>query len=82
MIAEHLHTRLLENMSTAVLLLDQKLRLSHINAAAEVLLGLSGARHQQEFIGKLLIDASETERILQETLDPHTAWGRAHFTAW
>jgi len=75
MIAEHLHTRLLENMSTAVLLLDQKLRLSHINAAAEVLLGLSGARHQQEFIGKLLIDASETERILQETLDsgqPHT----------
>ena len=45
MIAEQLHTRLLENLSTAVLLLDRKLCLSHINAAAESLLGLSGSRH-------------------------------------
>ncbi|MGB5323856.1 MAG: nitrogen regulation protein NR(II) [Pseudomonadales bacterium] len=75
MIAEQLHTRLLENMSTAVLLLDNKLRLSHINAAAEGLLGLSGARHLRHRIDELLLDAESTERILQETLrsrQPHT----------
>jgi len=75
MISEHLHTQLLENMSTAVLLLDSELRLSHINAAAEGLLGLSGARHRNEPIGQLLLDADETRRILQETLSsgqPHT----------
>ena len=75
MISEQLHTRLLENMSTAVLLLDSELRLSHINAAAEVLLGLSGYRHHNEPIDQLLVDAGETQRILQETLrsgQPHT----------
>jgi len=75
MIAEQLHTRLLENMSTAVLLLDDKLRLSHINSAAENLLGLSGSRHINEAIHELLVDADDMVRILTETLNsqqPHT----------
>ncbi|NNC54577.1 MAG: PAS domain-containing protein, partial [Pseudomonadales bacterium] len=68
-------TTLLENMSTAVLMLDSGLRLSHINAAAEGLLSLSGARHLGESVATLLLDSDETVRILQETLDskqPHT----------
>ncbi len=75
MIAEELHTRLLENMCTAVLLFDSELRLIHINAAAEGLLGLSGHRNRQKPFGQLLVDGDETQGILQETLrsgQPHT----------
>ncbi len=68
MIAEQLHTRLLENLSTAVLMLDEHLHLTHMNASAEVLLGLSGRRHINERIDTLLIDAEEMMQILQETL--------------
>ena len=75
MISEQLHTRLLENLSTAIVLLDGELCLSHINAAAEVLLGLSGARHLGEPISQLLVDADATLVTLRETLEsgrPHT----------
>lgn len=75
MIAEQLHTKLLENMSTAVILLDGGLHLSHINTAAEGLLGLSGSRNIGENIGNLLIDACKSIAIFQETLytgQPHT----------
>lgn len=75
MIAEQLHTRLLENLSTAVLLLDRKLCLSHINAAAESLLGLSGSRHIGEPLNNLLIAADPMILTLKDTLDsgrPHT----------
>lgn len=68
MISEHLHTRLLENLSTAVMLLDDKLRLSHINAAAESLLDLSGNRHLGEPIGDLLLNADHTLSTCFETL--------------
>ena len=68
MISEHFHTRLLENLSTAVMLLDDKLRLSHINAAAESLLDLSGNRHLGEPIGDLLLDAEHTLSTCFETL--------------
>ena len=74
MISEQLHTRLLENLSTAIVLLDKNLCLSHINAAAEVLLALSGARHIGEHIGSLLVDAEPTIKTLEETL----ASGRPH----
>lgn len=75
MIAEQLHTRLLENLSTAVLLLDAELCLSHINAAAENLLGLSGNRHIGEPLSSLLISADAMILTLKDTLDsgrPHT----------
>ena len=75
MIAEQLHTRLLENLSTAVLLLDRKLCLSHINAAAESLLGLSGSRHIGEPLNNLLIAADPMILTLKDTLNsgrPHT----------
>ena len=75
MISEQIHTRLLENLSTAILLLDDQLKLSHINSAAEILLGLSGNRHIGEPIEKLLIAADTTVANLRETLTtgrPHT----------
>lgn len=74
MISEQLHTRLLENLSTAIILLDQDLCLSHINASAEILLELSGSRHIGEPIAELLVDAESTLQTLSETL----ASGRPH----
>tara|TARA_B100000767_G_scaffold273515_1_gene303827 strand:+ start:4524 stop:5603 length:1080 start_codon:yes stop_codon:yes gene_type:complete len=74
MIAEQLHTRLLQNLSTAVLLLDSELCLSHINAAAESLLGLSGHRHIGVPLNSLLIAADSMILTLKDTLSS----GRAH----
>jgi two-component system nitrogen regulation sensor histidine kinase GlnL len=62
-------------MSTAVLLLDEQLQLSHINAAAEDLLSLSASRHLNQTFTDLLPDAEEMQRILSDTLSssqPHT----------
>ena len=45
---ESLHTRVLDNLTTAVLLLDQDLHIRYINPAAEVLLDVSGLRVKGE----------------------------------
>lgn len=67
MIAEQLHTRLLENMTTAVLLLDGNMRLSHINNAAETLLGLSGNRHHGQPLADLLLDPDSIIDVIENT---------------
>lgn len=75
MIAEQIYLRLLDNMSTAVLLLDEQLQLSHINAAAEDLLGLSASRHLNQNVSKLLPESKAIQQILSDTLSsaqPHT----------
>lgn len=69
MIAEQLHTRLLENMTTAVLLLDQDFNLTHINSAAENLLNLSGKRHQGDNFAELLIDSDTMLKVMRDTLE-------------
>ncbi len=73
MIAEQLHTRLLENMTTAVLLLDHDFRVTHINNAAENLLGLSGRRHQGQSLKTLLIDSDTMLKVMQDTLNQGAA---------
>lgn len=74
MIAKHHHTQLLNNLSTAILMLDKQLCLIHINASAEILFGLSNSRHLNEPIDQLLVDANDTVAILNETL----ASGQSH----
>ena len=69
MIAEQLHTRLLENMTTAVLLLDSQYCLTHINNAAETLLGLSSSRHNGHSLAELLVESESVIKVLQETLE-------------
>lgn len=73
MIAEQLHTRLLENMTTAVLLVDDEFRLKHINNAAETLLGLSGSRHQGHSLAELLVEPDSMLKVMRETLRHGTA---------
>lgn len=67
MIAEQLHTRLLENMTTAVLLLDGRMCLSHINNAAETLLGLSGNRHHGQQLADLLVNPATIIEVIENT---------------
>ena len=69
MIAEQLHTRLLENMTTAVLLLNRDFQLTHINNAAENLLSLSGKRHQGHSLNNLLIDSDTMMQVMCDTIE-------------
>ncbi|MBV2133505.1 nitrogen regulation protein NR(II) [Pseudomonas sp. MAP12] len=50
---DSLQRLLLDNLTTAVILLNAELRLEYMNPAAEMLLGVSGQRSQGLFIGEL-----------------------------
>lgn len=64
-----LHKRLLDNLKTAVLLLDDKLRLSYLNIAAESLLEISDRKANQLFIGDVFINAAEDIGEMQTALN-------------
>lgn len=55
----NLHKRLLDNLSTGVIVFDEGLRLIYINLAAESLLALSGRQLQQSWIGDIFFDAAQ-----------------------
>jgi len=60
MAPELLHTRLLDNLSTAILLLDEQLNVSYLNPAAESLLELSRSR---------ILGSSIETNFLDDSLD-------------
>jgi two-component system nitrogen regulation sensor histidine kinase GlnL len=51
--------RLLDNLSTAILVLDHNLRVQYINLAAESLLAISGRQFNQAFLGDILVDSTQ-----------------------
>jgi len=53
------HKRLLDNLKTGVVLLDDELRLLYINIAAEALFEISDKKANQLFIGDIIINAEE-----------------------
>lgn len=55
----NLHKRLLDNLSTGVIVFDEKLHLSYINLAAESLLAISGRQFQQAWIGDVFLNAEQ-----------------------
>ena len=57
--------QILDNLTTAVLLLDGSLRVSYMNPAAEMLLEVSGQRVNGQRISSLFSDASETMESLR-----------------
>lgn len=59
MISEKRHTDILDNLKTAILLIDTKLNVSYINSAAEALLEISGRRIIGESLKGLFFDDSE-----------------------
>lgn len=60
--------RLLDSMSTAVLLLDTELRLQYINLAAESLLAVSGRQLQNVFIGDIFVNAEQDVQDIRQAL--------------
>lgn len=64
--AETLHTSLLDNLTTAVVVLDEDLCLFHINPAAEALLETSDRRSHHAYIGDILLNADELIPSLRE----------------
>lgn len=81
-VAASLPTKLLDNLSTAVILLDANLHIVYINTAAEMLLESSGARNIGERFDHLLQDADRTLIALDSILESQTPLTKreAHIT--
>jgi two-component system nitrogen regulation sensor histidine kinase GlnL len=56
---EKLHKRLLDNLTTGILVLDERLHLGYINLAAESLLAISGRQFSGSHIRDFLIDSEQ-----------------------
>lgn len=65
MINEALQRLLIENLTTATLLLDSRLRLEYMNPAAEMMLAVSGQRSHGQFISELFTESSEALAALR-----------------
>ena len=55
----NLHKRLLDNLSTSVIVFDNQMCLSYINLAAESLLAISGRQIKNAWIGDIFLDAEQ-----------------------
>ena len=68
MINDTLHRLLLDNLTTATLLLNADLRLEYMNPAAEMLLAVSGQRSHGQFISELFTESSEALSALRQAV--------------
>ena len=68
MMNDALHRLLLDNLTTAVLLLDAELRLQYMNPAAEMLLAVSGQRNHGQFISELFTESPEALAALRQAV--------------
>lgn len=64
-ISDALHRLLLDNLTTATLLLNDALRLEYMNPAAEMLLAISGQRSHGQFISELFTETTEALQSLR-----------------
>ncbi|HUE91902.1 MAG TPA: nitrogen regulation protein NR(II) [Pseudomonas sp.] len=69
MINDALHRLLLDNLTTATLLLNAELRLEYMNPAAEMLLAVSGQRSHGQFISELFTESAEALNSLRQAVD-------------
>lgn len=68
MAPDHLHTRILDNLKTAILLVEPDLRVSYLNPAAEALLETSGSRAMGEPVMQLFTEPGDTAAGLREAI--------------
>ncbi len=68
-IDDTLHRLLLDNLTTATLLLDAGLRLEYMNPAAEMLLAVSGQRSHGQFISELFTESPEALGALRQAVE-------------
>lgn len=69
MINEAIQRLLIENLTTATLLLDSRLRLEYMNPAAEMLLAVSGQRSHGQFISELFTESPEALAALRQAVE-------------
>ncbi|MGH8436855.1 MAG: nitrogen regulation protein NR(II), partial [Pseudomonas sp.] len=68
-INDALHRLLLDNLTTATLLLNADLRLEYMNPAAEMLLAVSGQRSHGQFISELFTESPEALASLRQAVE-------------
>lgn len=66
---ENLNTSLLDNLTTAVIVLDKDLRLLYVNPAAEALLETSDNHIHNQYIGEVLLNARHLIKSLKNVKD-------------
>jgi two-component system, NtrC family, nitrogen regulation sensor histidine kinase GlnL len=74
MAPETLHTRILDNLRTAILLVEADLKVGYINSAAEALLEVSKSRILGEPITELLIEQDDVAAGLREAIRAGSAY--------
>lgn len=65
---DNLHRLLLDNLTTATILLDGELRLEYMNPAAEMLLAVSGQRSHGQFISELFTESPKALISLRQAV--------------
>ncbi|PYB82481.1 nitrogen regulation protein NR(II) [Pseudomonas soli] len=68
-ISDAQHRLLLDNLTTATLLLNGELRLEYMNPAAEMLLAVSGQRSHGQFISELFTESAEALNSLRQAVE-------------
>src|SRR5574343_622871 len=68
-INDALHRLLLDNLTTATLLLNSQLCLEYMNPAAEMLLAVSGQRSHGQFISDLFTESPEALSSLRQAVE-------------
>lgn len=74
MAPDPLHTRILDNLKTAILLVEPDLKVGYINSAAEALLEISESRMLGEPITNLFIENGDTTAGLREAIRAGSAY--------
>ncbi|AQZ93934.1 nitrogen regulation protein NR(II) [Halopseudomonas phragmitis] len=69
MLPDRFLRQILDNLTTAVILLDARLCVSYMNPAAEMLLAVSGQRVQQQPISELFTDSVSAQDSMQNAVD-------------
>jgi len=67
----NLHKRLLDNLSTSIIVFDEELRLTYINLAAESLIAISGRQIQNAWIGDIFFDAEKDIDDIKNATESH-----------
>jgi len=75
-INDALHRLLLDNLTTAILLLDADLQLEYMNPAAEMLLAVSGQRFHGQHVGELFNESPEALSSLQQAVSSASPFTR------
>ena len=65
------YKRLLDTLTTSVLVFDDNLRLQYINLAAESLLAISGRQVNNALVGEIFINADQDVADIRQAIDAH-----------